>query len=308
MPFSSIKEFFADFITAFDKAQVLRRSAALAYYTLFSLPGLLLIVVWISDLFYRSGQAESALFLKLGNLIGESSSQLLEKVLLQVRQSTDGYFARIAGLLTLFFGASGIFVEIQQSMNLIWDIQVKPVKGKWWVKLLTDRVLSFSMVAVLGFLLLVSLLVNSLIDLFLDQLSRYLPNISVVLIYASNFLVSFLVIVTLFALIFRVLPDARVPWKEARSGILATAVLFMVGRVVITFLLGHNQVVGYYGPAGALLIILLWVYFSAVILYTGAILTRLNLRRKGKTIRPQPIAFRRKRKERIFNNDPGSGS
>jgi membrane protein len=304
MPFlkktgSFIKEFFSEF----SSNSVPKLAAALAYYTVFSLPSLLIIVIWLSNIFYGHQAVEGKLYGELANLTGKQSALQIQETIKNTSLATDSYFATIIGIVSLLLGATGIFGEMQDSINQIWHIKPKPRKGKGFLKMLMNRLLSFSMVAVLGFVLLVSLVVNSVMDILLQKLSGAFPQVEVYVVYIFNFVFTFLVIAFLFGVIFKVLPDAKIKWKDIRPGVIVTALLFMGGRFLISYYLGSNKVSSAYGAAGSVIIILLWVYYSAIILYIGAVFTRLFALRKGSNIYPNDYAVWIEKKE-LETNKP----
>ncbi|MEI9946234.1 MAG: YihY/virulence factor BrkB family protein [Chitinophagaceae bacterium] len=277
------------FLDIFNK-RILKLSAALAYYTLFSLPGLLIVIIWVSDIFYGHQIVEGAVYGQIATLIGPDAATQVQQTMSNAIVLSQSKIATIIGVTTLVFGASGIFGEIQDSINLIWNLKSKPKKGRGWLKLIVNRLLSFSMVISLGFLLLVSLLINSLMDIFISKLTSVFPQTEVFVAYAVNLVLNFLITSFLFALIFKVLPDAKIKWKHVRAGAFATAALFMVGKFLIGLYLGQNRMTSIYGAAGSVILILLWVYYSAVILYFGAAYTRAYAIESGSNIYPNSYA------------------
>jgi len=256
--------------------RIFKLSAALAYYTIFSIQGLLIVVLWTGDLLSGHDAAVRAgLYNQIGDLVGNGAKMQIENTIDAASQFPGKSFSTVVGLITLIFGATSIFAEIQDSINMIWRLKTKPRKGRGWVKLVLDRLLSFSMVISLGFLLLVSLLINGLMDLFIDQLTKKIPESNFTLTYLSNLAITFLITSFLFGLIFKVLPDARIRWRAVRAGAFFTAVFFMLGKFLISYYLAHNKITTAYGAAGSIIVILLWVYYSAVILYFGAVFTRI---------------------------------
>jgi len=283
---SSIKHAFS----AFFEHKVLKLSAALAYYTVFSLPGLIIIVVWISDIFYGHEAVEGSVYGQIANLVGSDAALQIQQTIRNATLSSEGGFATIVCLVTLIIGTTSVFGEIQDSINLIWQVKAKPKKGMGWLKLIIDRLLSFSLIITLGFLLLVSLVLNGLMDAFIGRLTQTFPETQVVVAYAINLLITFLMTALLFGLIFKVLPDARIRWKDVRAGAFTTALLFMGGKFLITYYLGHNKMSSAYGAAGSIIVILLWVYYSAIILYFGAAFTRGYAICSGSHIYPSKYA------------------
>lgn len=281
-----IRQSFSDFF----EDRILKLSAALAYYTIFSLPGLLIIIIWFSNIFYGREAVEGTVYGQISNLVGKDAAVQIQQTIRSAVTSGNSKFAAIVGLVTLLIGATSVFGEIQDSINLIWRLKSKPKKGLGWVKLITNRLLSFSIILSLGFLLLVSLILNSLMDLFIDKLTQTFPDIQVIVAYLFNLLLSFLITSLLFGLIFKVLPDARIKWKNVRAGAFTTAMLFMIGKFLIGLYLGRSQTTSAYGAAGSIIVVLLWVYYSAIILYFGAVFTRAYAIHTGSHIYPNNYA------------------
>jgi membrane protein len=195
-------------------------------------------------------------------------------------------------------GATGVFSEIQDSINLIWHLKAKPYKGKGWFRLIINRLLSFSMVITLGFLMLVSLVINGLMDVLFSHLATKFPDLQLFVVYIFNLGLTFFITAFLFAIIFKLLPDARIKWKDIRAGAITTAILFMAGRFLISYYLGqNNRITSAYGAAGSLLVILLWVYYSSMILYFGAVFTRVYAISRGCQIYPNKYAVWVEQKE-----------
>lgn len=267
----------------------MKLSAALAYHTIFSLPGLIIVIIWVTDLFWGQQAVEGTVYGQITALVGSDAAAQIQETIRNATLSNEGQFATIIGIATLVWGSTQVFSEIQDSVNVIWQLKAKP-RGRGVLKFVLNRLLSFSMVISLGFLMLVSLMVNGLMDAFINQLTRVFPDTEVVVVYIFNFLLSFLVVAFLFGLIFKVLPDARIEWKHVRAGAIATAILFMLGKFVIGYYLGHSRLSSAYGAAGSVIVILLWVYYSSVILYFGASFTRAYAIHQGAHIYPNQYA------------------
>lgn len=291
--------------------RVFKLSAALAYYTLFSLPGLLIVVVWVSDIFLGHAAVENALKNQIASFTGAATAAEIQDVIKNAALFPNKGFSTIIGMATLIFGATGVFAEIQDSINMIWRLKAKPKKGRGWLKLILDRLLSFSLVITMGFLLLVSLVINFLMDALSTQITRALPDSQVVVAYVSNLLLTFLITSFLFGLIFKVLPDAKIKWKAVRAGAFVTALLFMLGKFLISYYLGSSRLSTIYGGAGTVIVILLWVYYSSIILYFGAAFTRVFAINNGMNIYPSQYAVWVEQVEmehddsiQTLNNDP----
>jgi membrane protein len=277
---------FSDFIDN----KVFKLSAALAYYTIFSLPAMLIIIIAVSDIFYRREAIEGSLYGQISSFVGHDAALQIQDTIRAAAFSQDSYWVTIFGIITLIIGATSVFSEIQDSINHIWKLKAKPRKRWGILKMLFNRLLSFSIVVSLGFLLLVSLIVNSLMDLLINHLTSTFPQVTVYVAYGFNLLFTFLITSFLFAIIFKVLPDARIKWKHIRIGAFTTAILFMIGKFLIGFYLGQSQLSSSYGAAGSVILILVWVYYSAMILYFGAVFTHVYVVHTGSRIYPSEYA------------------
>jgi membrane protein len=274
--------------SGFSNDKVTKLSASLAYYTVFSIGPMIIVIIYVAGLIYGRDAVQGTIFGQIKGLVGASAAAQIQEMIKNAALNTQGSFAFVIGIVTLVIGATGVFAEIQDSINQIWNLKPKPKKG--WVKMLTDRLLSFSVIISLGFILLVSLLVNGVLEILMDRLQARFPNITVVVVYIVNLLVTFLVISTLFGVIFKVLPDAIIKWRDVVTGSMVTAVLFMFGKFAITYYIGKTNVGGTYGAAGSLVVLLLWVYYSSVILYFGAEFTKAYAAKFGSAIHPSPWA------------------
>jgi membrane protein len=281
-----IKRSFADFFAN----NVLKLSASLAFSTIFSLPGLLIIIIWFSDLFYRRAVVEGSLFGQMAKFIGQDAAASIQQTMQNSMFAGSSHFATIVGLVSLIIGATSVFGEIQDSINLLWKLKAKPRKGRGLLRFIINRLLSFSMIVSLGFILLVSLVINGAMDILINHLLKNFPNATVIVVYILNLVVTFLITAFIFGLIFKVLPDARIEWKHVRAGAFTTAVFFMAGKFIISYYLGHSTMSTAYGAAGSVIIVLLWVYYSSAILYFGASFTREYAVETGSQIYPNNYA------------------
>lgn len=280
--------FFKDALAQFRKDRVMKLSAALAYYTIFSLPALFLIVISLSGLIFGEEASAGVVFKQLNQLIGIKAAAEIQDGITKMHLSGKSYIGTIIGGLTLVLSAGGIFREIQDSINLIWGLQAKPRRG--FIKLLINRIISFSLVVSLGFILLVTLIINGVLEVLRLRLETYFPEMGVKLVFAVDYVLQVITITFLFAVIFKILPDAKIKWRDVIRGAFFTTILFMVGKVLITFLISKNSVADAYGAAGSVLILLLWVYYSSVILYAGAEFTQVYAMRYGSRITPNKYA------------------
>ena len=283
---SIIRQSFSDFIDN----KVLKLSAALAYYTVFSLPAMLIIIISVSDIFYGREAIEGTLYKQISDFVGTDAAIQIQQTIRNAALSHDSRFATIVGFITLLIGATSVFSEIQDSINQIWKLKAKPYKGIGYLRLLVNRLLSFSLVIGLGFILLVSLVMNGLMDLLIQRLTQLFPEMTVIMVYIFNVILTFGITSLLFGMIFKVLPDAMIKWKHVRAGAFTTAILFMIGKFLIGFYLGRSELSTTYGTAGSAIVLLLWVYYSAMILYFGAVFTHVYAAQTGSKIYPNKYA------------------
>ncbi len=262
----------------------LKLSAALSYYTIFSLPPLLIIIISLCGFFFGAEAVRGEIFGQINGLVGNDVAMQIQDTIKNVTLSKSNTFATIIGLIVLIIGASGVFVEIQDSLNYIWGIKAKPKRG--FIRFLKNRVTSFSMIGSAGFLLLVGLIVNSVMDVLNTRLTARFPQDSIYLFYALNLLIVFLIISLLFTVIFKTLPDGKIALRDCMIGAGFTALLFMIGKFAIGAYLGSSAVASVYGAAGSVILILVWVYYSAIILYFGAEFTKVYAHTHGKKIIP----------------------
>jgi membrane protein len=277
-----------DTFTGFIDDKVVKLSGALAYFTVFSIGPMLIVIIFFADIFYGRDAIEGTVFSQIKDLVGGSAAIQIQETIKSASLSGKGTVTGIFGVVTLLIGATTVFAEIQDSINTIWGLKPKPKKG--WLKMLLDRLLSFSIVVSLGFLLLVSLIITGLVEALSQHLVKVFPDLAVLVVYVLNLLITFVVVSLLFAIVFKVLPDAKIKWKDVITGAMVTAVLFMIGKFAITFYIGSSNVSSAYGTAGSLVIILLWIYYSSLILYFGAEFTKAYATVYGGLIQPNDYA------------------
>jgi membrane protein len=273
---------------AFSDDNAFKLSASLSYYTIFALGPLLIIIISLSAIFYGKDVVEGKLFDQLSGLVGSDAALQIQSILINAQQTHATTLGAIIGFIVLFIGATGVFTEIQGSINFIWSVRAKPKKG--WVKYLFNRLISFSLIIGLGFLLLVSLIVNALLTFLSDTLTRKFPHFPVGLFNLANSLIILTVITCLFTVIYKVLPDAIISWKDAWIGSIFTALLFLLGKFLIGYYLGKSNLGVTYGAAASIVILLAWVYYSSLILYFGAEFTKVYALHSGEGIRPKETA------------------
>lgn len=255
-------------VNSFLEHKVLKMSAALSYTTMFSMGPLLLVILFLSDLFWGREATEGTIYNQIKNFVGPSSASQIQTIIENLSISDKGNIAGLIGIITLLIGATSVFAEIQDSINTIWGIKPKKQSGYWlYIK---ARLLSFGVIGSFGFILLVSLGISTIMDTLSDRFLSQFSDSLFYLAYIINSLMTFAVISLLFGAIFTILPDAEIEWKQVRLASFTTAVLFMAGKFLISFYIASSDIQNVYGTAGSFVVLMIWVYYSSVILYFGA--------------------------------------
>lgn len=267
-------------------------AAALSYYTVFSLPPLLALLLLLLGAIVDPAQVQGTLEAQIENLMGSAGGEEVRAMIREAEHPAGGLLAVILGFAALILGATGVFGQLQAALNKAWEVKPDPAQGG--VKnFVLKRVFSFGMVLGVAFLLLVSLALTAALSAFGDALGDRLPGgVSEPVLHAFNFVLSFAVVVLLFAAMFKVLPDARIAWRDVLPGAFVTALLFMVGKSLIGFYLGKSNPGEAFGAAGSLAVLLVWIYYSSMILLFGAEFTQTWAERRGRGIEPEPGAVR----------------
>ncbi|QHT67185.1 YihY/virulence factor BrkB family protein [Rhodocytophaga rosea] len=285
--FSFIKEMYAEW-TADNCFQL---AAALSYYTLFSIAPMLIIVISVAGYFFGEEAINGEIQRQMSSLVGNDGAEALAKMIQSAYIDAErGLLPTIVGIVTLFLSATLAFTALQDSLNKIWKVQLKPQSGIMAVVI--NRVLSFAMVLGIGFLLLVSMVINSLLSALNKYIERLLADYSVYLIKLSALFIGFAVITVLFAMIFKFLPDVKIKWRNVWIGALLTSFLFSVGRYLISWQIGNSDLTNTYGAAASIVGIILWINYSSLILFIGAEFIYVYVKRKGETIKPDEHAIK----------------
>jgi len=288
LSFKGIWEVLKNSFKGFGDDKVTKMSGSLAYYTVFSMAPLLIMIIALCGIFLGREAVEGKIYGQLAGFVGADTAAQLQEIIKKASLAGKSRIAAIIGGITLLIGATTVFAEIQDSINTIWGLKPKPKKG--WLKMLQNRFLSFSVIVSLGFLLLVSLGVTSLIEGLSERLRSHFPDVTVVVFYIINLVLTLIVVTAIFAVIFKVLPDANIKWRDVWSGAIATSILFILGKFAISFYISKSEVGSTYGTAGSLVVLLLWVYYSSIILYFGAEFTKAYAIKYGSEIHPNKYA------------------
>jgi len=270
----------------FGQDNVMRLSAALAYYAMFSLGPLLVIAVGVAGLAFGHESVRHQIEHQLKGMLGAGSAKTLDSMM-SAQKHGSGLVSTIVGIVALLFGAGGVFGQMQDALNTIWGVKAKPGAGIW--ALIRARFLSLSMVLGTGFLLLISMALTTFLTAVTGSLGSKLP-VSEALAHGLNFVVSFAIISVLFAMIFKYLPDVKIPFRKVWVGAIGTALLFTIGKYVLGLYLGRESLRSSYGAAGSVVIILLWVYYASVLLFFGAEFTQVYAKATGAQIEPTKYA------------------
>ncbi|MEP7257086.1 MAG: YihY/virulence factor BrkB family protein [Flavitalea sp.] len=285
-----LKSFFSVFKSAFKgfiDDNAFKLSASLSYYTIFSMGPLLIIIISLAGIFFKKDDVQGRIYGQIKGFVGSDAALQIQEIIKNIQETGGGHLGAIVGVIILIIGATGVFIEMQDSINFIWSVKAKPKKG--WLKFLINRAISFSLIVSIGFMLLVSLIISAVLDALSSRLIQYFSDFTYI-IYIINLIILLVVTSSLFAIIFRVLPDAHIRWKDAFIGAIFTSMLFLIGKFGITYYLGAVNLGITYGAAASIIIILTWVYYSSLILYFGAEFTKMYAIQKGGGIQPNDTA------------------
>lgn len=275
-----------------------RESAIMAYYAIFSLPGLLLVIITLAGYFFEEGRISGYINEQISDALGKDTARQVQAVVNMAYDENQSLFATLVGIATILFGATGIFYQLQISLNFIWDVKPDSSNGIWQIVL--ARLLSFGLIIFIAFLLLVSLVVTTLISAVWKFIQDYLPDYMMFLSHIINFVVSFAIITFLFAIMFKFLPDAKIRWRTVWTGSILTAFLFVIGKTALGIYFGEANPGSGYGAAGFIILILLWTSYTSMIIFYGAEFTRAYADfRYGGVIEPSKHAMKDKKAELI---------
>lgn len=279
-----------DSIKDFTSNESMSFAAGTAFYTIFSLPAFLIIILNVGAGIYKKSEIREELLNQITSLAGEDTRQTLESILENFALNADNTFSAVIAISILFFSATTVFVSLQRGINHIWHIKPKPERG--WLKLAIDRLLSFSIVVVIGFILIVSLVLDAVVSYSFGKLDQVFPKLNLELISVVELILSQLILIVIFALMYKILPDAKVRWKDTWAGALVTALLFIGGKFLIGIYMSTNDLSSTYGAAGSLVILLVWIYYSVVIFLFGAQVTFYIAKNIGGGVKPKKQAVR----------------
>lgn len=274
--FSSLKSFIKllpETYKVWNENEPFQMSAAVSYYALFSFPALLIIVIRVVGVFYESAMVKSKILKEISIMLGPDAAKSIDSMLHNAAINSDSKLFLIIGVVTLLYGASGLFISLQKSLNTIWDVETSTKNT--YLKLVIDRLFSLGLVIIIGFLLLISLVITTIITVMTDWIQIHFPDLVVYLVQFINLIVSFSITTVLFAMIFKILPDISLKWKYVWLGAFVTTVFFTIGKTALGIYFGEANPASAYGTAGSVILILLWVSYSSLILFFGAAFTKV---------------------------------
>ena len=277
-----------DTFTQWNEREPFNNSIIISYYTIFSLPGLLVIIINVTGYFYDKKEVTKQITNQVQGMVGGDTAKDVESIVDKASQGKETIVASILGVATLLFGATGVFYQLQQILNKMWEVKPKP-KQKF-LKLVRDRVFSFGLILVVGFLLLVSLVISAGLSALSNWVSGYISESLNILFKLADFLVSLGVVTLLFASIYKFLPDAKIAWRDVWVGALLTSVLFVIAKFALGLYFGKSDPGSTYGAAGSIILIMLWVSYAGMILLFGAEFTQVYANQYGKKVQPTDTA------------------
>lgn len=263
-------------------------SASLAYYAIFSIPGLLIIIIWIAGNFFGEEAIRGQITSQISGIMGTDAAKSVQDMIAGALIDKENIFMKIIGIGSLVFGSTTLFFQLQRSLNSLWDVQAAPKKA--FVKFLLDRANSLGMILILGFLLMITMVLSSLISLLNDWITRYFGLETYMLVELVNYLIGFVVIMILFALMFKVLPDVEISWKPVWRGAFLTTILFTLGKFLLSLYFGTAKPTSAFGAAGTVILIMMWINYSCMLIFFGAEFTKIYALKRGFKIIPSKHA------------------
>ncbi len=279
------KQVFSEYIAD----NVLKYSASLAYYTTLSLAPMLIIIIYVSGILFGKEAMSGQIYGEMKGLVGSDAALQIQETIQNIHLSKETPVATTISLIVLLIGATGIFAEIQDSLNKIWGLKL--TDKSTWLKMIIDRLISFSLIISLGFVLVVSLLLSAVVMAISQRINHFIGGNGEVMLFVLENGISMLLTTAVFATIFKVLPDAKIKWKDVIIGAFITSVLFMIGKIIIGFYLGKSNLATVFGAAGSVIIIMIWVYYSSATLYLGAVFTKVYATNFGGRIFPNEYSM-----------------
>jgi membrane protein len=288
LQFRHLGKLFKAAFKAWNAKDPFRQSAVIAYYAIFSIPGLLVLIIAITGYFFGKDAVNENIIAQISSTMGADTAASIKDMLMKASQSKSSITGSVFSIGILLVGATGVFVELQKSLNDIWHVKLVKKSGIWLI--LKSRLFSFGLIIAIAFLLLISLVISTGLTALSDIIKGYTSDFTVVIFNVLNFIFSLVVISILFALMFKILPDAKIHWQHVWMGSLLTGLLFTIGKTALAFYFGKADPASVYGAAGSVILMLLWVSYSSMIVFFGAEFTAAYARRYSGKVAPTEIA------------------
>ncbi|SHK10125.1 YihY/virulence factor BrkB family protein [Epilithonimonas mollis] len=279
-----LKETFTEWMTS----SAAKDSASMAYNAIFSLPGLLIIIIWVAGHFFGEEAVNGEIRRQIQGIMGYDVAKSIQDIVASAVIDKQNFWMKALGVGTLVFGATSLFFQMQNTLNNLWDVEAAPKKA--WQKFILDRANSLGMILIIAFLLLISMLLSSLVGLANDLITRYFGFETYVIIQTSNFILGFGVVTVLFAFMFKVLPDVEIRWKSVWIGAIVTAFLFNIGKMLMSFYFDFSKPTSIFGAAGTIILLMMWINYSCQLVFFGAEFTKIYAYKKGHKIIPSKHA------------------
>lgn len=283
--FTVLKNAFKDWLAK----DPFHESAVIAYFAIFSLPGLLVVIITLAGYFFGREAVNNQVAAQFTSTMGAETANQIQDMIVQASKLKNSVFATIIGIVTILVGATGVFAEFQKSLNIIWEVKLDTTKSGIW-KIVKVRLFSFGLIISIAFLLIVSLIISSLLSAFGNWLASHFSDSFLVVLQVVNFILSLIILAILFALMFKILPDAKIKWKHVWIGSFVTAFLFEIGKFALGLYFGKANPGTGYGAAGSIILILLWVTYSSMIVFLGAEFTHAYAKMFSGKVAPTEIA------------------
>lgn len=280
----TLKETFSEW----NKSSASNDSASLAYYAIFSIPGLLIIIIWIAGYFFGEEAIRGQISSQISGIMGQEVAKSVQEMIAGALIDKENIFMKAVGIGSLIYGSTTLFFQLQHSLNTLWDVKAAPKKAL--VKFLLDRANSLGMILIIGFLLMITMVLSSLISFLNNWITAYFGLETYMLVQVVNFLVGFAIVMLLFALMFKFLPDVQISWKPVWKGALLTTILFTLGKFLLSLYFGTAKPTSAFGTAGTVILIMLWINYSCMLIFFGAEYTKVYAYKKGYKIIPSQHA------------------
>jgi len=274
--------------TEWNNSSATRDSASIAYYAIFSIPGLLIIIIWIAGNFFGQEAIQGQISAQINSILGTEASKSIESMIASALIDKDNIIMKTVGVFALIFGATTVFFQLQKSLNTLWDIEAAPKKAI--LKFILDRANSLGMILVIGFLLMITMVLSSAISLLNNYITYRLGLETYILMELVNYVIGFILVVLVFAFMFKVLPDVEISWKSVWLGAILTAVLFTLGKFLLSLYFAELKPTSVFGTAGTIVLIMMWINYSCMLVFFGAEFTKVYSLKKGYKIIPSKHA------------------